>query len=96
MKQPARIGRDRFQIAPLRLGIERPEGERRLAGAGNAREHDESIARNVDVDILEIVLARAADPDIAIVQIRFPLSRHPPFQASAGSARDGAERRSKA
>ena len=64
--QAPRIRRDRFEVAPLRLGVERAEGERRLAGARHAGEHDERIARDVDVDVLEVVLARAADADVGV------------------------------
>ena len=57
------IGRQRFDIAALALGIERVEGERGLAGTGQAGEHDQLIARQVQRNILEIVRARAADAD---------------------------------
>ena len=66
MEQPARVRRHRFEIAPLRLGVERAERERRLARAGDAGEHDERVARDVDVDVLEVVLARAAHADEAV------------------------------
>ena len=56
VKQPPGIGRHRFQIAPLRLGVERAEGQRRLAGAGDAGEDHQRVARDVDVDVLEVVL----------------------------------------
>ena len=61
--QPPRVRRDRLEVAALRLGVERAEGERRLARARDAGEHDERVARNVDVDVLEVVLARAAHAD---------------------------------
>ena len=64
--QPPRVRRDRFEVAALRLGVERAEGERRLAGAGDAGEDDERVARDVDVHDLEVVLARAADPHESI------------------------------
>ncbi|MNY44572.1 hypothetical protein D3C86_1796100 [compost metagenome] len=63
MEQATGIGRDRFQIAALRLGIEGGEGERRLAGSRHAGEHDQGVARDVHVNILEIMLARAPDAD---------------------------------
>ena len=63
----ARIGRERFDIAALALGIDRVEGERRFSRAGQAGEHHQPIARNLDVDVLQIVLARAADRDHAAV-----------------------------
>jgi hypothetical protein len=52
--QAARIGRDRFEVAPLRLGIQRAEGQRRLARARDAAEHHQRVARNVDVDVFRL------------------------------------------
>jgi hypothetical protein len=69
VKQAARIGRDRFQVAALRLGIERAEGERGFARARHAGEHDQRVARKIDVDILEIVLARAAHAHEAVIRL---------------------------
>ena len=61
VEQPARVRRHRLEVAALRLGVERAERERRLARARHAGEHDQRVARDVDVDVLEVVLARAAD-----------------------------------
>ncbi len=58
--QPARVRRDRFEVAPLRLGVQRAEGKRRLARTRDAREHDQRVARNIDVDVLQVVLACTA------------------------------------
>ncbi len=58
-----RIGRQRLDIAPLALGIDGVEGERGLAGAREPGDHHELLARQIERDILEIVLARAADGD---------------------------------
>ncbi len=63
LQELARIGRQALDIAALAFGIDRVEGERRLAGAGQAGDHDQAVARQVEVDVLEIVLARAADRD---------------------------------
>ncbi len=57
------IGRQRFDIAALPLGIDRVEGQRRLARAGKPGDDHQLVARNIDVDRLEVVLARAADFD---------------------------------
>src|SRR5262249_35067297 len=54
----ARIGVQRLEVAALSLGEEDVEGERALAAAGNPGYDGEAIARNVDVDALEVVLAR--------------------------------------
>ncbi len=64
--ETSRIGRDRLEISALRLGVQRTEGQRGLSGAGYAGEHDECVARQVQIDVLQIVLAGAADADETI------------------------------
>ena len=59
----AGIGRQAFDIAALAFGIDGVEGERAFAGARKAGEHDELIARKLDRDILQVMLARALDGD---------------------------------
>ena len=63
MEQSAGVGRDRFEVPPLGLGVERAEGEGRFAGTRYACENDEGIARNFEVDILEVVFACSANFD---------------------------------
>ena len=65
LEELPRVGRERLHIAALAFGIDRVEGERGFARARQAGEHDQLVARNGDVDVLEIVLARAADGDLA-------------------------------
>ncbi len=57
------IGRQAFDIAPLPFGIDRVKGQRRLARARQAREHHQLVARNIQIDILQVMLARAAHFD---------------------------------
>ncbi len=59
----AGIGGERFHVAPLAFGIDGVERQRRLAGAGEAGQHHQSVARDFEIDVLEVVLARAADGD---------------------------------
>jgi hypothetical protein len=59
----ARVGGERLDVAALPLGVDRVEGERGLAGAGEAGDHDELVAGDGDVDVLEVMLAGAADDD---------------------------------
>jgi len=59
------IGGDRFEVAALGLGVEGGEGQRRLARAGHPGEHHQGVAGDVDVDVLEVVLAGATDADEA-------------------------------
>lgn len=53
-----------FYVTPLALGIYGIEGERRLSGTRRAGEYDQLIPRQVEVDILQIVLACAPDYDV--------------------------------
>ena len=55
----ARVGRERLDVATLPLGVDRVEGEARLARAGEARDHDQRVSGQLDVDVLEIVLTGA-------------------------------------
>ncbi len=61
LQELARIGRQRLDVAPLSLGVDGVEGERGFARAGQPREHHELVARDFEIDVLEIVLARAAN-----------------------------------
>ena len=105
-KPPARIGRERLKVAPRALGVEDAERERRFAGPGDARHADDFIERNVDVDVPEIVHARAAhfDPAHHCAVLRFfgktysiirPMLRQkgPPSRRKTGLSRSaGSER----
>ena len=62
-----RIGVQRFQVAALSLGEEDVEGKRALAAARDAGHDGEAVARNVDVDVLEVMLARVVDSDGGVV-----------------------------
>src|SRR3970282_1478881 len=48
---------------PRPLGIERVEGEARLARARDAGDDDQLLLRNLDGDVLEVVLARPCNDD---------------------------------
>jgi hypothetical protein len=50
-----------LDVAALALGVDGVEGEGGLAGAGDAGDDDELVAGYDDVDVLEVVLAGAAD-----------------------------------
>ena len=58
-----RVGREAFHISPLPFGIERVEGERRLSRTRQARDDHELVARNVYIDIFQVVGARAFHAD---------------------------------
>jgi hypothetical protein len=55
-----RVGAQRLHVLALALGKDGVEREGALAGARDPRDDDELIARDVDVDAAEVVLARAA------------------------------------
>ena len=59
----AGVGVERFEVAPLPLGEEDVEGQRGLARAGDAGDDGEAVARDVDVDVLQVVLAGVVDAD---------------------------------
>ena len=61
------VGRERLDVAALALGVDGVERQRGLARAGQAGEHHQLVARDLDVDALEVVLAGAADRDDAAV-----------------------------
>ncbi len=55
------VRRQRLDVPPLPLGEDRVERQAGLAGPGQAGEHDHGVAREVERDILEVVLACAAN-----------------------------------
>ena len=63
LEELARVGGERLDVAALPLGEEGVERERRLAGSRDAGDHDQPVARDVEVDVLEVVLAGAANRD---------------------------------
>jgi hypothetical protein len=57
------VGRERLDVATLTLGVDGIEGERRLPGAARPGDHDQLVARQLAGDVLEVVLARAANDE---------------------------------
>jgi hypothetical protein len=64
LQELAGIGRQRLDVAPLPLGVDRVEGERRLPRAREPRDDDEPVAGDHQVESLEVVLPRPADGDL--------------------------------
>ena len=56
-----RVGGQRLDVAALPFGVERVERQRRLARPRQPGDDHELVARDVDVDVLQVVDARAAD-----------------------------------
>ena len=64
LQELPRVGGERLDVAALPLGVDRVEGERRLAGARQAGDADERVAREPYRDVLEIVLPGAVDDEL--------------------------------
>ena len=58
-----RVRRQRLYVAALSFGVDRVERQRRLARAREAGHHDEPVSGQHEIDVLEVVLARALDDD---------------------------------
>jgi hypothetical protein len=58
-----RIGREGFDVAALPLRIQGVEHQARLARTTGTRDHRQFAGANVEVKVLEVVLARAANAD---------------------------------
>ncbi|MFN8665592.1 MAG: hypothetical protein U0164_00195 [Gemmatimonadaceae bacterium] len=61
LEELPRVRRQRFDVAPLPLGVDGVEGERRLAGAGGAGDDGDRAARDGHVDPFQVVLPGAPD-----------------------------------
>ncbi len=64
------VRRQRFDVATLALGVDRVERQRRFARPGEPGEHDQLVTGQLDVDVLEVVLARTSDDDLRGVRRR--------------------------
>ena len=64
------VGGERFDVAALALGEDGVEGEGGLSGAGQAGEDDHGVARQVQVDVAQVVLAGALDHQPGKVRAR--------------------------
>jgi hypothetical protein len=58
------VGRQRLDVTALPFGVDGVERERGLPGPRQPRDHDQFVAGDVDVDVLEVVLARPFDDDL--------------------------------
>ncbi len=61
LQELAGVRRQRFDVAPLPFGIQRVECERAFARAGQTRDHDQPVSRQVEIDVLQVVRAGAAN-----------------------------------
>ena len=67
----AGVRRQRLDVPALALGEDRVERQGRLARPGEPREDDQGVAGQVEGDVLEVVLARAADDEL-VCHVRQP------------------------
>ena len=56
VEELARVGREGLHVAALSLGVQRIEHERGLARPAHARDDDQLVDRDIEVEILEVVL----------------------------------------
>ena len=63
LEELPRIGRQRLHVAPLPLGVDGVEGERRLARPAHAGEHHQLAGGQGEVDVLEVVGTSPANDD---------------------------------
>ena len=64
IEELAGVGGKGFDVAALAFSVDGVEGKGRFPGTGKAGYDSEGIARNLDVDVAEIVLTGAADGDL--------------------------------
>src|SRR6185369_12222230 len=61
----AGVRRQRLDVAPLPLRVQGVEREGRLSGSRNAGDDGQALPWNLEREVLEVVLACAADRDVA-------------------------------
>ena len=69
LEELAGVGREALHVLPLALGVERVERQRRLAGAAQARDDRQRVPRDVNGDVLEVVLPRPRHNDIVLAHM---------------------------
>ena len=87
-----RVAAQALDVATLAFRVDRVERQAALAAAGQTGDHDEPVARQVDVDVAQVVLARAADRDQVRLAGRDRL-RCPGRDGGAGHGRRNPRRR---
>jgi hypothetical protein len=70
LEELARVGRERLDVAPLALRVDRVERQAGLARPGQAGDADERVPREPDGDVLQVVLAGAVDDQLVGRHVR--------------------------
>ena len=68
LQELAGVGGQAFHIPALALGVQRVECQAGLARTAQTRDHHQLVARDVQVDILQVVRARTPDADGLLLQ----------------------------
>ena len=63
VEELTRVGREAFDVAALTFRIERVERQGGFARTGYAGHRDEGAKRQIEIDVLEVVLTRSADAE---------------------------------
>ena len=63
IEELARVGAERLDVAALALGVQRVEDQARLARAARPGDDRHLAGADVEVEVLQVVLARTADAD---------------------------------
>ena len=63
LEELPRVRRKRFDVAPLPLGVDGVEGQRRFPRTGHTRDDGQLVMRNGERNVLEVVDPRPANPD---------------------------------
>ena len=75
VQELARVRREGFHVAALPFGKQRVEHQARLAGSAGPGDHGQLAGADVQVEVLQIVLARAADADQSIAHVNSSFSK---------------------
>ena len=65
---PPCVSREGFQVTPRTLRVQHAERERRFAGPGHARDPDDLIKRDLDVDVFQVVNSCSAHQHFVLHQ----------------------------
>ena len=66
LEELPRVRGERLDVPALPLGVDRVERERGLAGAGRPGDDGERPARDLEVEVFEVVLSCSADDDVVL------------------------------
>ena len=70
MEELPGVDRQAFDVLPLPFGIERVEGQGTLARPAGTGDHHQPVAGEVEVDVLQVVHAGAANADALVEPLR--------------------------